>query len=243
MRCLGSMGKSLVLIPAYNEEENIRKVIKDIRDNAPDFDYVVINDCSKDATLNICREEKYAHICMPVNSGIGTVVQTGYKYALKNGYDVAVQFDGDGQHDASYLVSMIEPIEKNEADFVVGSRFINKEGFQTSSFRRMGIGIFRVLIFVLTGRRITDATSGFRAAGPSAIRFLSEHYATDYPEPESLVALVKNGFRVKEIPVTMRERQGGKSSINLMRSVYYMCKVILAVIICSIKPKIERKEG
>lgn len=235
------MGKALVLIPAYNEEENITSVINDLRVNAPDFDFVVINDCSKDATLNICKEEGYPHINMPINSGIGTVVQTGYKYALKMGYKIAVQFDGDGQHDASYLKRLIEPIERGEADFVIGSRFIDKEGFQTSLLRRTGINVFRTLIYLLTRKRVTDATSGFRAAGRKAIEFLSEHYATDYPEPESVVSLIRNDFRLKEVPVVMRERLGGKSSINLSRSIYYMFKVVLAVAICRVKPKIKKE--
>ena len=237
------MGKALVLIPAYNEEENIRKVIKDLTDNAPDFDFLVINDCSKDDTLNICRTEGYPHLSMPVNSGIGTVVQTGYKYALKRGYKIAIQFDGDGQHDASYLDRLIEPIERGEADFVIGSRFIEKEGFQTSRFRRIGINVFRALIHLLTGQSVTDATSGFRAADRDAIEFLSEHYATDYPEPESVVALIRNDFRLMDVPVVMRERLGGKSSINAPRSAYYMFKVILAVIISRMKPKISRKDS
>lgn len=235
--------KKLAIIPAYNEEDNIRGVIQDLKKNAPDFDYIIINDASKDSTLAVCRREGYRYIDMPVNSGIGTVIQTGYTYAVQNGYDIVVQFDGDGQHDASYLSVLVEPIIKQEADFVIGSRFIKKEGFQTSNLRRLGINTFRILIYILTGKIITDATSGFRAAGKEAIQFLSEHYATDYPEPESVVSLIKNGFRIIEIPVVMRERRGGKSSINFVRSVYYMCKVILAVIICSMKSKVVRREN
>lgn len=237
------MGKVLVLIPAYNEEENIRNVIKDLRDNAPDFDYVVINDSSNDSTMQICRQENYPYLNMPINSGIGTVVQTGYKYALKLGYTIAVQFDGDGQHDARYLDELIAPIERKQADFVIGSRFIEREGFQTSWSRRIGINIFRMLIYLLTGQRVTDATSGFRAAGREAIEFLSEHYATDYPEPESVVSLIRNDFNLTEVAVTMRERLGGKSSINITRSIYYMFKVIIAIIISWIKPKIKRRDA
>jgi glycosyltransferase involved in cell wall biosynthesis len=235
--------RKLAIIPAYNEEDNIRGVIQDLKKNASDFDYIIINDASKDSTLTVCRREGYRYIDMPVNSGIGTVIQTGYKYAIQNGYDIVVQFDGDGQHDASYLSMLVEPINKQDADFVIGSRFIKKEGFQTSSLRRLGINTFRILIYILTGKIITDATSGFRAAGKEAIQFLCEHYATDYPEPESVVSLIKNGFRITEIPVVMRERRGGKSSINFVRSIYYMCKVILAVIICSMKSKVVRKEN
>jgi len=234
--------KKLAIIPAYNEEENIDRVILDLRENAPDFDYIIINDASKDSTLEICKAKGYHYINMPVNSGIGTVVQAGYKYALQKGADIVVQFDGDGQHDASYLRALIEPIMNRQADFVIGSRFIEKEGFQTSFFRRLGLKFFRGLIHLLTGVTITDATSGFRAAGKPAIEFLSNHYATDYPEPESVVSLIKNGFKVKEIPVKMRERLGGKSSINFIRSLYYMIKVGLAIIICCMKPKQFRKE-
>ncbi|MGE5495708.1 MAG: glycosyltransferase family 2 protein [Burkholderiales bacterium] len=232
--------KKLVIIPAYNEEENIIGVIKDLKGNAPDFDYVIINDCSTDTTLDICKNERFNYINMPINSGIGIAVQTGYLYALQNGYDIVVQFDGDGQHDASYLSSLIMPIINNEADFVIGSRFIKKEGFQTTLFRRFGVNLFRRLISLLTHVRITDATSGFRAAGKSAIEFLSENYATDYPEPESIVSLIKNGYTIKEIPVVMRERKGGKSSINLLKSIYYMIKVVIAVIITYIKPKTKK---
>jgi len=232
--------QKLVIIPAYNEEKNIKGVIKDLKDNASDFDYVIINDCSTDTTLDICKNERFNYINMPINSGIGIAVQTGYLYALQNGYDIVVQFDGDGQHDASYLSSLIMPIINNEADFVIGSRFIKKEGFQTTLLRRFGVNLFRRLIFLLTHVRITDATSGFRAAGKSAIEFLSENYATDYPEPESIVSLIKNGYTIKEIPVVMRERKGGKSSINLLKSIYYMIKVVIAVIITYIKPKTKK---
>ena len=145
--------KTLVVIPAYNEEQNIDKVIKNLKDKAPYVDYLIINDCSKDGTEKLCRQQGYKYISLPINLGIGGAVQTGYLYAYKNGYDLAVQFDGDGQHDPAYIKDVIEPIENGEADIVIGSRFINKEGFQSSGSRRIGIKILSLLIKICSGRR------------------------------------------------------------------------------------------
>ena len=176
----------------------------------------------------------------PVNLGIGGTVQGGYVYALKNGYDIAVQADGDGQHDISYLGKLVEPIEKGEADIVIGSRFIEKQGFQSSAGRRFGINFLSGLILVCTGIRIKDVTSGFRAVNRKFIEIYADNYPQDYPEPEAIVAGVMNGAKIKEVPVIMRERAGGTSSINLWKSVYYMIKVSLAVIICRVSFGIRR---
>ena len=218
--------KKLVIIPAYNEEESILETVRDIRKNAADFDYVVINDCSKDRTLEICRANGIHVLDLPVNLGIGGAVQTGYLYALKNGYDVAVQVDGDGQHDAKYLRPMLEALERESADMVIGSRFINNEGFQSSGIRRLGIRFFSVLIRVLFGARITDATSGMRMCNRKV-----QDYPRDYPEPEVVCRLLRKKCRVVEVPVVMKERSGGVSSISWTRSVYYMVKVTLAILI------------
>ena len=223
--------KKLIIIPAYNESENILNTVKVIQEDAPDFDYVVINDCSKDNTLQLLVENHINYVNLPVNLGIGGAVQTGYKYALENNYDVAVQVDGDGQHDPKYLKVLVDALEKNDADMVIGSRFINNEGFQSTFMRRVGIVYFTKLIHLLTGKTITDPTSGFRMCNRKVIELFSKDYPRDYPEPESIVALLKRNMNVMEVPVQMKERQGGVSSINASKSVYYMIKVSLAILI------------
>lgn len=223
--------KSLVMIPAYNEEKNIVKTVRDIQKNAPDFDYIIINDCSRDRTLALCRKEGLHVLNLPVNLGIGGAVQTGYRYAKQNGYDVAVQFDGDGQHDAAYLVKMREKLVQEKLDMVIGSRFLAHEGFQSSGMRRLGIRYFTKLIRISTGKKITDPTSGMRMANRGVIEAFAENYPKDYPEPESVVCLLRQGKRVEEAPVKMRERENGKSSISFSKSIYYMCKVTFAILI------------
>ena len=169
--------KKLVIIPAYNEEASIVNTVQDILDHAPGFDYVVINDCSKDRTLQCCRENGLNVIDLPVNLGIGGGIQTGYRYAVEHGYDVAVQFDGDGQHDASYLQAMADRLERDDLDMVIGSRFIENEGFQSTGLRRFGINFFKFLIKLLYGGTITDATSGMRMCS----RRVMEEFSVDYP--------------------------------------------------------------
>lgn len=221
--------KSLVIIPAYNEEKSIEKVVQDIRENAPSFDYIIVNDCSTDGTLALCREKGFEVLNLPVNLGIGGAVQTGYLYALKNGYDAAVQFDGDGQHDAGYLDVMLEMMVREQADMVIGSRFLKKEGFQSSGIRRLGIRYFAALIKALTGRTVTDPTSGMRLGNRRVIAYFAKNYPKDYPEPESVVAILRHGYKVLEYPVLMRRREEGISSISPSRSFYYMVKVTLAI--------------
>lgn len=221
--------KSIVIIPAYNEEKSIVKTVQDIRENAPEFDYVIINDCSTDQTLSICREHALHVLNLPINLGIGGAVQTGFVYACKYGYDFAVQFDGDGQHDACYLTKMRDYMIKHQADMLIGSRFIEKEGFQSTGLRRFGIRYFSALIRILTGRKITDPTSGMRMINRDVLSIYSESYPKDYPEPESVVAIINRGKKVMEYPVIMRERMEGTSSISPLKSVYYMIKVSLAI--------------
>ncbi len=223
--------KKLVIIPAYNECANIEKAVEEIQEHAPGFDYVVINDCSTDATLAVCREKQLNYVNLSVNLGIGGAVQTGYLYACQNGYDVAVQLDGDGQHDAAYLEQMVEALERTGSDMVIGSRFIDKEGFQSSGLRRVGIYYFSLLIRLVTGAKVTDPTSGMRIVNREVMRIYADSYPKDYPEPESVVAILRKGKRVTEIPVVMREREGGTSSIHGVRSVYYMIKVTLAILV------------
>lgn len=223
--------KRLVIIPAYNEEASIINTVKSIQEKAEGFDYIVINDCSTDNTGQICEENKFNVIHLPQNLGIGGAVQTGYLYGYRNGYDVAVQVDGDGQHDPAFLTRMAEYMEKNQVDMVIGSRFIEKKGFQSSGMRRLGIRYFTGLIKILTGEKVTDPTSGLRMVNRDVMEFFSENYPNDYPEPESVVAILKRGKKVKEIPVIMRERTGGVSSISPKKSIYYMIKVTMAILI------------
>lgn len=223
--------KRLIIIPAYNEEENIGKTVEAILKESVGFDYVIINDCSTDRTKQICEEKGYNVLNLPINLGIGGAVQTGYKYAARNGYDMAVQVDGDGQHDPKFLEEMATYLEEHDLDMVIGSRFIEKQGFQSSGLRRVGIRFFTGLIRVLTGEVITDPTSGLRMIGKRVLTIFAEDYPKDYPEPESVVAILRRKMKVKEIPVIMHEREGGVSSISMKKSVYYMVKVTLAMTI------------
>ena len=223
--------KKLIIIPAYNESANIEKTISEIEKNAPEFDYVIINDCSSDNTKDICEKDHFNLVNLPINLGIGGAVQTGYRYGWRKGYDIAVQVDGDGQHDPKFLQTMADYLEKNDLDMVIGSRFIEKEGFQSSGTRRLGIKYFTILIRLLTGKKITDPTSGLRMVNRDVMKIFAYDYPKDYPEPESVVAILRRGKKVQEIPVIMKERQGGVSSISPKKSVYYMIKVTLAILI------------
>lgn len=223
--------KKLVIIPAYNEGENIKTTIDEVVKKAKGFDYVVINDCSTDNTKIICEKYKYNYIDLPINLGIGGAVQTGYRYGYREGYDLAVQVDGDGQHDPTFLNQMAEFLEKKDVDMVIGSRFIDKKGFQSSGTRRIGIKYFTILIKILTGKTITDPTSGLRMVNRDIMKEFAYDYPKDYPEPESVVSILRKKKKVEEIPVIMRERSGGVSSISLKKSVYYMIKVSLAILI------------
>lgn len=223
--------KCLLIIPAYNEAENIEKVVDNIVQNYPEYDYVIVNDGSKDNTEKICLKNGYCVLNLPINLGIGGAVQTGYCYARDNDYDVAVQIDGDGQHDVGYLAEMIKLIENGQADVVIGSRFVEKEGFQSSQIRRIGIKFLSGLAKMLTGVRVKDITSGYRAVNRMFINIFAEDYPSDYPEPEAMVIAAVYGGKIREYPVVMRERENGESSITLKKSVYYMIKVTLAMMI------------
>jgi glycosyltransferase involved in cell wall biosynthesis len=224
--------KTLVIIPAFNEQENIGKLLEElIYLNNIAFDIIVINDHSSDNTLNICKNYDVNFIDLPCNLGIGGAVQTGYKYAYKYGYDIAVQVDGDGQHRPEFLELLLRPLIEDEADMSIGSRYIEKKGFQSTILRRIGINYFSKMIYLCTKKIISDPTSGFRACNSKVIKIFSEQYPTDYPEPESIVYLLRNNYRIKEIPVIMQERMAGTSSIKTARSIYYMIKVSLAILI------------
>lgn len=233
--------KILVLIPCYNEEENIVRVVERLKATCPDVDYLVINDCSTDASADILRKGGYNFLDLPVNLGIGGGIQSGYKYAVQNGYDITIQMDGDGQHDPAYLMDVIAPVAEGKLDMAVGSRFVKKEGFQTSFMRRVGIKFLSGLIYLLSGVRVLDVTSGFRACGKEMTAYFSRHYASDYPEPEAILAATLSGYRVGEVPVIMQERMGGVSSIHSFKSAYYMIKVSLSLIIDRMSLKKVRK--
>ncbi|AIQ76760.1 MULTISPECIES: glycosyltransferase family 2 protein [Paenibacillus] len=231
--------KILLIIPAYNEEDNILRLLNNIKaTNIPNSEILVINDCSADTTSRMCKNIGVSVVDLPCNLGIGGAVQTGYKYAHNFGFDIAIQVDGDGQHNPKYISKLIEPLLNDEADLVIGSRYIEKTGFQSSRIRRIGINYFSNLLLLLTNQVITDPTSGFRACNKGVIELFSKRYPTDYPEPESIMYLKRNGFSLKEVPVEMKSRQGGKSSITKLKSVYYMLKVSLAILIDKMRKQI-----
>ncbi len=229
----------IAVVPAYNERNTIEKVIEEIQNSAPNIDIVVIDDGSLDDTYDCASNAKALVIRHPFNMGIGAAVQTGFRFATIRNYDVAVQVDGDGQHDPKYIPQMLEIIANGDADVVGGSRFLEGEGFQSSSLRRAGINFFEMIYKIFVGIDVTDCTSGFRAFGKNALEFVAENYPDDYPEPEVVIMLKKAGFKFKEIPVVMRERQGGKTSIKGFKPLHYMIKVTLALIM-NILRKAER---
>ena len=229
--------KVLVIIPAYNEKDNIQNTIqsfimaKEHLHSQIDIDYVVINDCSTDNTLQILKAMNANYLNLPINLGIGGAMQTGYIYAWRNNYDIAVQLDGDGQHIPQYIDNLLEPIIKDGVNVVIGSRFLNKEGFQSSMTRRIGINFLSNLIHLCCGCKVKDVTSGFRASDRKAIELFVREYAQDYPEPEAIISCALSGLNVVETPVVMKERSGGVSSISSFRSIYYMVKVTIAIIL------------
>lgn len=224
--------KVLLIIPAYNEEESIESTVRNVITHG--YDYIVVNDGSKDRTLEICRENAFHVLDLRQNLGIGGAVQAGHKYALENGYDVDVQFDGDGQHDIECVEDLLEGVTSG-ADVVVGSRFVSdKSEFRSSPLRRLGIRWLELMLLLSVRIKISDSTSGFRACGRRAIELFAEDYPADYPEPESLALASAKGLKIVEVPVVMHERQGGVSSISGLGSVYYMVKVSGAVLISGI---------
>lgn len=227
--------RNLVIVPAWNEAESLERVADALRRHAPQFDFVVVNDGSTDGTADLCRRNGYPLLDLPVNLGIGGAVQTGYRYAVRAGYDTATQFDGDGQHDARALPRMLDALLAGGLDMVVGSRFIERQGFQSGALRRVGIRFFTWLIRVLTGRTVTDPTSGFRMVSRRLMADFADDYPNDYPEPESCVRALARGRTVAEIPVEMHERLAGKSSISMRRSVYYMVKVSFAMVVARLR--------
>lgn len=231
----------LIIIPAFNEERNIISLLEQLFALELEADVLVINDASLDHTSSLVKKMGGQVIDLPLNLGIGGAVQTGYIYAHYHDYDIAVQVDGDGQHDPKYLPALIKPIIDGDADMVVGSRFIDHAGFQSTRARRIGIRFFENLIYLLTRVKFTDPTSGFRACGKDIIHLFAQYYPYDFPEPETLATVNRKGFKTVEIPVIMKERKEGKSSIQSMKTVYYMIKVSLAIIIDVIKTKDKKR--
>ncbi len=229
--------RTILIIPAYNEEANIvntcNKIIEYNRKNGTAYDFIVINDGSRDSTGELCRRNRFPVVNLVHNLGIGGAVQTGYKYAWENGYDIAVQYDGDGQHDVACVGDIIAPILEGQADFVIGSRFVKKEqdNFKSTFMRRVGIRIISFAIRLVTGKKIQDTTSGFRACGREIMKKFAQSYPAEYPEPVTTVELLKQKYRVQEEYVKMNEREGGVSSIRAWKTVYYMINVILSIFV------------
>lgn len=233
--------KTILIIPAYNEEENILNTYNSIlqynKTVNNQLDVIVINDCSRDTTYQVLDQHNIPHIDLVHNLGIGGAVQTGYKYAYENGYDIAVQFDGDGQHDVNCVNDIITPIIENDADFVIGSRFIDLKSseFKSSFSRRVGINIISFFIKLVTGKKVYDTTSGFRAVNRDILKIFSNSYPTEYPEPITTTELLRKNFSLKEIPVSMNEREGGESSIKAWKTVYYMINVVLTILVIKVR--------
>lgn len=236
-------GRVLLVVPAFNEAANIERVVRDLASQLPEATVLVVNDGSMDATSALARATGSCRVVdLPCNLGIGGAVQTGFKFADRQGYDVVVQVDGDGQHKAEEIRGLVAALEAGRYDMVIGSRFLGVDSFRSTALRRVGIALFAVLNSWAIRQRITDNTSGFRAYGREAIGFLARYYPVDYPEPEAVILLGRNGFRIREIPVAMEERQGGHSSIHGLKSAYYMVKVLLAIALNLLRSPI-RKAG
>lgn len=236
------MIKVLNIVPCYNEAETIYKTLIELKATLLTsqnivYTILVVNDCSTDDSISEIKKAKVKFIDLSINLGIGGAMQTGYLYAHKNEYDIAIQFDGDGQHDPKFIPELINPIINKEANVVIGSRFMKREGFQSSFLRRLGIKYFSFLNKVLVDLRIFDSTSGFRAFDSKTIACVCDYYPENYPEPESIILFAKKKFRIIEVPVLMRARTGGKSSISGFDAAFYMFKVTIASIFLYIRVK------
>jgi glycosyltransferase involved in cell wall biosynthesis len=235
----------IAVVPAYNEERAIGAIVDEIRAFDASFDVVVIDDGSTDATATVAAEHGAAVVTLPFNLGIGGAVQTGFKYALEHDYELAVRLDGDGQHDPAELPKLLAPVERGEADIVTGSRFADgARAYRPPFSRRIGITWFAMLVSLLTRQRVTDTTSGFQALNRKGIALFAGDYPNDYPEVEATVLVFKHRLRLAEVPVQMREREHGESSITFLRSVYYMLKVTLALLVAMVrKSTVPADEG
>lgn len=226
----------LVIIPAYNEQDTIARVIESLHQQAPDYDVLVVDDGSRDETARIVRQyPNVTLVRLPYNMGIGTTMQTGYLYAYRNGYDIAVQCDADGQHPVHQMDRIIERVAGGEADMAIGSRYVSDTEYNPGLLRRLGKSLLSRLVDSVVGGGITDTTSGFRAMNRNVLEVFTRYYPDDYPEAEAIVILARNGLKPIEVPVDMSQRQGGVSSINFSRAVYYLIKVSLAIFIGAFK--------
>lgn len=234
--------KKLVIVPAYNEEKSIHSVVETLRHHAPDWDILIVNDCSRDNTEEQAVKLNVFVVSLPINLGIGGAVQTGFKWAIKNKYDLAIQFDGDGQHKAEYIDLIASPVLANEVDLCVGSRFTkNYTEFETIFARRCGMIIFSWYYLLLTGNRITDTTSGFRCYSKKVMQYYFYNYPVDFPDMPVLFAAKKNNFRIREVAVTMNQRQFGVSSTNFWKSIFYPLRTIIASLAVYLSGKEESK--
>jgi glycosyltransferase involved in cell wall biosynthesis len=227
--------KCIAIVPAYNEQGAIGAVVDEILAFNPSYDVIVIDDASVDRTSEEARNHGALVVRLPFNLGIGGAVQTGFRYAADRGYDLVVRVDGDGQHNPAELGPLVEMVAAGRADICVGSRFVGGEGYRSSRSRRVGIRILARTVSLLTGQRVTDTTSGFQALNRKAIELFAADYPHDYPEVEAAVMLHKHRLRLAEVPVQMRERQAGQSSIRGVHTVYYMAKVMLAILIGALR--------
>jgi glycosyltransferase involved in cell wall biosynthesis len=237
----------LIVIPAHNEAGRIGDVVSEIRDKVPGADLVVIDDASTDSTGAESRAAGCKVICLPTNLGIGGAVQAGFKYAKRKGYDIVVQIDGDGQHDPDLVGRLIEPIVQNEADVTIGSRYVpgaKDPDYKTPLARKVGITLFSLLTTTIIGQRITDVTSGFRAVSGKVLDYYADHYPADFPDSEATILVHYLGGRIREIPVRMRSRAGGRSSTTPIKSLYYPFKVLIAILATLLreKPQTEKRE-
>ncbi len=231
-----SLGRIAAVVPAYNEAGAIGRVVDEIRAFDPGIEIVVVDDASTDETAATAAERGATVLRLPFNVGIGGAVQTGFRFALEEGYDTAVRLDGDGQHDASELGKLLSPLERGEADLVVGSRFVDEGGaYRPPLARRLGIRLFARLVSVLGGQRVTDTTSGFIALDRVGIELFAAEYPHDYPEVEATLVALRSGLRLAQVQVAMRERETGSSSITFLRSLYYIVKVTLALLVASLR--------
>ena len=219
--------KVLVIIPAYNEALNIEKTVKDVVENS-NYDYVIINDCSKDKTKEVCEKNKFNMISLPVNYGLTSGIQLGMKYAKDKNYDIAIQFDGDGQHQAKYLKDLVDEMEKNDCDIVIGSRYVTEK--KPHSMRMLGSRIISICIKLTTGKTVKDPTSGMRAFNKEMINNFV-HDSTLTPEPDTIAYMIKKGKNVKEVQVEMKEREFGTSYLNPIKSIEYMANMVASILL------------
>jgi glycosyltransferase involved in cell wall biosynthesis len=223
--------RRIAIVPAYNEEQNVGRVVDELRAFDAGLDVVVVSDGSADRTADVAAEHGARVVRLPFNLGIGGAVQAGFQYASERGYDLVIRCDGDGQHDPSELGKVLAPVLAGEADIAVGSRFTGDGEFRSSATRRIGIRLLALIVSWIAGQRVTDTTSGFQALNRKAIDLFAADYPHDYPEVEGMVMTIKHRLRLCEVPVRMREREHGRSSITALRSVYYMAKVLVALFV------------